>query len=441
VTARETVLRARKALLNGSDEISYFEERGIAAEIVRGAWVGYDTDRGAFTYPSIARGGGLLAIHYKLKGRDAKGKRRTWWEGYADDLPSKGHGKKPDDPAKVIPFGMETLEGLESGSLAILFCGEEDALSARQAGYTSVSQAGAGLLEPAYARVFAGFEAVVFYDAGEETEAHKDALTLLGAGAAAVRVVEWAADAAHGADVNSQLVEDPDGFAEWISGMIENAKPLASGRTEKKPSREGKPDRYSMEDESGSEDHTAARKPTQAELLIKGASGAEFFHAPAGDAYATVLVGDHRETHAVRSKGFKRWLVRRFFEQYHRPPGAQALQDALGLLEARAQFDGAERDVYVRIAEHDGAIYVDLANEQWEAVEITGSGWRVISSEATPVRFRRPRGMLPLPVPTRMASLRSCEGSSIYRMRMRRAGASFWLGSSRPCDLKVPTRS
>jgi hypothetical protein len=148
-------------------------------------------------------------------------------------------------------------------------------------------------------------------------------------------------------------------------------------------------------------DHHEERKPTQAELLIGCAAGTEFFHTPEGDAYATVPVGDHRETHPLKSKGFRRWLVRAFFERYERPPGAQALQDALGLLEARAQFDGTERDVHVRVAEHGRAIYVDLANERWEAVEIGAGYWKVVSSEATPVRFKRPRGMLALPAPKR----------------------------------------
>jgi hypothetical protein len=128
---------------------------------------------------------------------------------------------------------------------------------------------------------------------------------------------------------------------------------------------------------------------------------AELFHTPARDAYATIAVATHRETHLVKSKGFRRWLVRSFFEEHGKPPSAQPLQDALGVLEARAQFDGAERTVHVRVAEQGGTIYVDLANERWEAVEISDDGWRVVSSEATPVRFRRPRGMLPLPVPAK----------------------------------------
>jgi hypothetical protein len=141
------------------------------------------------------------------------------------------------------------------------------------------------------------------------------------------------------------------------------------------------------------------RKPTQAEQLIGCATEAEFFHTSEGDSYATMPVDDHRETHLIKSKGFRRWLVRAYFEKYERPPGAQALQDALGFLEARAQFDGAEREVYVQVAEHADAIYIDLANDHWEAVEIRAGRWQVVSDP--PVRFRRPRGMLPLPVPTR----------------------------------------
>jgi hypothetical protein len=97
--------------------------------------------------------------------------------------------------------------------------------------------------------------------------------------------------------------------------------------------------REEQQDEGADEE----RKPTQSELLIRCAAQAELFHTPAGDSYATIPVGSMRETHPTKSKGFRRYLVREFFSRYERPPGAQALQDALGLLEARAQFDGPER--------------------------------------------------------------------------------------------------
>jgi Protein of unknown function (DUF3987) len=243
MTFREEVIGAHKTLLNDSGRLSYFEQRGISKEALRAAWVGYDDARGAFLYPCIAKGGGLLGIHYKSEGRDDKGKRRQEWGGYAHNLPRKGHGKNPNDPAKVIPFGLEILGDLKSGSLVVLCCGEEDALSVQQAGYAAVSQPGAGLLEPAYARALAGLEVVVFYDAGEEQEAREDALKLLTAGAKGARVVEWPKGVPHGLDINGKLVEDPKGFGRWLADMIAAAKPpgyVVAHRV----GRDGDPDAY-----------------------------------------------------------------------------------------------------------------------------------------------------------------------------------------------------
>jgi hypothetical protein len=238
VTAREKAIRAHSTLLN-SGKLSYFEERGISAETVRAAWVGYDAASGAFTYPCIARAGGLLGIHYKSAERNEKGKRQQWWGGFAENLPPKRHSKKPADPAKVIPFGLETLRDLKPGSLIVLCCGEEDALSVRQAGYTTVSQPGAGLLEPVYAGEFDGLEVVVFYDAGEEHEARLDTLKLREAGAKSTRVVEWPKDEPHGSDVNGKLVEDQEGFEQWLAEMIAAASVVADVGD-----REGEPDTY-----------------------------------------------------------------------------------------------------------------------------------------------------------------------------------------------------
>ena len=46
-------------------------------------------------------------------------------------------------------------------------------------------------------------------------------------------------------------------------------------------------------------------------------------------------------------------------------PTPAALNAALNVLEAQAQFDGPQRKVSVRVAEHDGLIYLDLADEFW----------------------------------------------------------------------------
>jgi hypothetical protein len=83
----------------------------------------------------------------------------------------------------------------------------------------------------------------------------------------------------------------------------------------------------------------------------------------------------------------------------HQAPGSQATQDALLVLASKAIYDGPEKLVSVRLAEYDGAIWLDLANLDWQAVKITQERWEVVPKP--PVKFLRPRGLsqLPRPVP------------------------------------------
>src|SRR5262249_48643117 len=92
---------------------------------------------------------------------------------------------------------------------------------------------------------------------------------------------------------------------------------------------------------------------------------AQLFHTPDGEAFATFAVRDHCETWPLKSKGFRRWLSRRFYEQRNAVPGDQALQSAIAVLEGGAVYSGAEHAVFVRVAHHQGAVYIDLANDGW----------------------------------------------------------------------------
>jgi hypothetical protein len=132
-------------------------------------------------------------------------------------------------------------------------------------------------------------------------------------------------------------------------------------------------------------------------MRIPDAVSAEFFHTAAGTAFVDLLINGKRETWPIRSQRFRTWLRRRHYERTRTAASAAAISSALDLLEAQAQFEGPERAVHVRLAEHEGQIYLDLADECWRAVEIGPDGWRVIGSP--PVRFRRAAGMLPLPLP------------------------------------------
>jgi hypothetical protein len=143
----------------------------------------------------------------------------------------------------------------------------------------------------------------------------------------------------------------------------------------------------------------ATEEASQATRLVTLAQAARatLFHTPDGEAYASLVVEGHTETWPLKVKGFRRWLARLFYEEYDKTPGSQAPQDALGVLEGKALYDGPEYPVYTRLAEDNGVIYLDLANERWQAVEITPNGWQLV--DTPPVKFRRAKGMLPLPEP------------------------------------------
>jgi hypothetical protein len=138
--------------------------------------------------------------------------------------------------------------------------------------------------------------------------------------------------------------------------------------------------------------------------LLEIAEAAECFRTPDGKVHADVMVKGHRETWPVKAPGFQDWLKARFYEKTGGAPHPQALPSALDTIEAKAKHGSScERDVYLRVARHGEALYLDLADAEWCAVEIDADGWRVTAEP--PVRFRRPEGMEALPQPERSGSI------------------------------------
>jgi hypothetical protein len=143
---------------------------------------------------------------------------------------------------------------------------------------------------------------------------------------------------------------------------------------------------------------------SQASFLVElAAAQCELFTDSQGEAYAAIAVShseaaEHIETHRVRSRGFSRWLRLRFYAERGGSPSSEGMSSGLKTIEAKAHYDGARHEVFLRSANLGDRVYVDLCDDHWRAIEIDSDGWRMI--EDVPVHFRRESGMQPLPAPS-----------------------------------------
>jgi Toprim domain len=136
----------------------------------------------------------------------------------------------------------------------------------------------------------------------------------------------------------------------------------------------------------------------QTDLLTELGSQSDLFRTTDDDTtFADIQINGHRETWAIKSKGFERWLRQQFYKATKKGVNSTALSTALSTLDAMARYEGAEREVALRVAGHDGKIYLDLCDAEWRVVEIDNKGWRLVDN--APVRFFRRKGMKPLPLP------------------------------------------
>jgi hypothetical protein len=139
------------------------------------------------------------------------------------------------------------------------------------------------------------------------------------------------------------------------------------------------------------------KSKSQASVLVEVTEDAELFHTSDGDTYATIPINSHSETWALKSRGFRDWLSKRYYESEGSIPNSQAMQDALNTLQGIARHDGTELEVHTRLAAKNDCIWLDLCDEEWRVVKISAEGWEI--ARETPIKFRRTRGMRALPTP------------------------------------------
>jgi hypothetical protein len=160
------------------------------------------------------------------------------------------------------------------------------------------------------------------------------------------------------------------------------------------------------EDEQSDVEKADGGKQSLSSVLIKLAlERSKLFHDAGGDCYATVTVKNHEETYKAGSRAHKDWLAGVLYKETQQAARSDVLTDTVTILRAKALYDESKMEAHVRLAEHNGAVYLDLCDDEWRQVEITESGWRVLESKESKVRFVRAKGMLALPEPERDGDL------------------------------------
>jgi hypothetical protein len=152
-------------------------------------------------------------------------------------------------------------------------------------------------------------------------------------------------------------------------------------------------------------------RPNVVGVLSQLARAARLFRSADGRFSAQVPVGNRLEIYGLRSAGFRDWLVDGYLTQQDEAPSNWAIRRVIGTLEARARFRAGSPEVFVRVGQ-DGDVnagasgstyFLDLGDATGRAVAIREEGWSV--AQRPDVHFRRPEGLLPLPVPARDGSI------------------------------------
>lgn len=133
------------------------------------------------------------------------------------------------------------------------------------------------------------------------------------------------------------------------------------------------------------------------EDLVQG--NVRLFHGEDDTVFAVLPVGTTRQVWPLDSKEVAAWLAMKYYRAYGKVPGGQAIRDTVKTMEGIGKHGSTREKVWLRTAERDGVLYLDLSNEAWEAVAIKGGSWEVIPRP--PVWFKRTAGMKELPRPER----------------------------------------
>ncbi|PEL07792.1 hypothetical protein [Bacillus sp. AFS017336] len=137
------------------------------------------------------------------------------------------------------------------------------------------------------------------------------------------------------------------------------------------------------------------------ELVVQLCENFHIFRTPINDCYAKVKISKNGKTHYeiydMETNDFKELIILECKDRFDEFVSNSAIETAVNYLKAQAKSEGRIEEVFIRIAEKNSCVYLDLANEYREVIEISKDGWKIINNP--PVNFFRTNSTKSLPIP------------------------------------------
>jgi hypothetical protein len=142
-------------------------------------------------------------------------------------------------------------------------------------------------------------------------------------------------------------------------------------------------------------------------FLTGRALSARLLRSPENRSYARVSVEGRHEIYRIDSAAFREWLIEGCISHQLHIPSEAMIQHVVSSVEIRAMQSRSSAPVFLRVGgigdDAGSTFFVDLGDASGRVVKIRADGWSVVNRSG--VQFRRPEGILPLPVPSRKGSI------------------------------------
>ncbi|MER2510882.1 MAG: hypothetical protein ABTQ25_00400 [Nitrosomonas ureae] len=153
-----------------------------------------------------------------------------------------------------------------------------------------------------------------------------------------------------------------------------------------------------IDDSSNPSEGNGSGDSAAAELIQIVIEKGKLFYDPKTErAYVTASIEGLDSTMAINGKQFIEWISFQYYSTSGQSANEASIKQARFALSGIAKFEGEQRQINLRVANHGGGNYIFLADEQLRTVEVLPAGWRII--EEPPVKFWKPSSMQPLPIP------------------------------------------